>query len=81
MKKPEAYEDMDVRRVHGAIWREYPEPRELWWRTPALLRHFYVILTIGVTLYFIGWFPRWSWKALDQGSRERAGAPAAENSR
>ncbi|HEY1865574.1 MAG TPA: hypothetical protein VGG55_00790 [Candidatus Acidoferrales bacterium] len=69
---------MNVRRVHGAIWREYPEPRELWRRTPAILRHFYVITTIGVLLYLLGWFPHWSWKSLDQAAPEKQNVPAAE---
>ncbi len=81
MKKPEANEDMNVRRVHGVIWREYPEPRELWRRTPAILRHFYVVLTIAVLLYLIGWFPRWSWKALDHAAPEETSAPALDTSR
>ena len=39
-------EDMNVRTVHGALWRELAEPIERWRRTPWYLRHFYAIMAI-----------------------------------
>ncbi len=78
MKKTEAPDGMNVRRVHGVIWREYPEPRELWRRTPAILRHFYILLTIGVLLYLLAWFPHWSWQSLDHAAPEKKAPPPAE---
>jgi hypothetical protein len=76
-EKNEPNEDMNVRRVHGIIWREYPEPRELWRRTPKILRHFYVIMAIWLILYLIGWFPHWSWKNLDHAAPQTAQPAAA----
>jgi len=46
-------EDMNVRTVHGALWRELAEPIERWRRTPWYLRHFYAIMAILAFLYIV----------------------------
>lgn len=49
----EAGEDMNVRIVHGALWRELAEPIEHWRRTPWYLRHFYAIMALLAIFYLV----------------------------
>lgn len=56
MKTPEPQdpgEDMNVRVVHGAIWREFAEPIEVWRRAPWYLKHSYVIMLICALVYLL----------------------------
>lgn len=53
-------EDMNVRVVHGALWRELAEPFERWRRTPWFLRHFYVAMFVGAVVYLGFQVYRWS---------------------
>ena len=64
-------EDMNVRHVHAAIWREESEPAEAVRRMPALLKHFYFWALVWLILYLIGWFPPLNWNEYeaDRGQR------------
>ena len=53
-------EDMNVRVVHGAIWREFAEPIEAWRRTPWYLRHFYAVMAIVAIIYLVGQVFDWN---------------------
>lgn len=44
---------MNVRAVHGALWRELAEPIERWRRTPWYLRHFYAVMAILALIYLV----------------------------
>lgn len=70
-------EDMNVRHVHAAIWRETSEPAEVVRRTPAVLKHFYFIMLVWLILYLLSWFPPLNWNEyesspIQRGIRERA---------
>ncbi len=65
-------EDMQVRHVHAAIWREESEPYEAARRTPFLLRHFYAILTLWAIYYLIVWAGGWNWNEYEANPLERA---------
>ena len=64
--KPERGEDMNVRHVHAAIWREFAEPREMWRRTPWYLRHLYACLFIWLVLYLTAWMGQWDWNEYEE---------------
>jgi hypothetical protein len=70
-------EEMNVRHVHAAIWREESEPAEVARRTPAVLKHFYFIMLLWLILYLLGWFPPLDWNEyepslIQRGNRDRA---------
>lgn len=74
-------EDMNVRHVHAAIWREESEPAEVVRRMPAVLKHFYFLMVVWLILYLINWFPPLRWDEYEEspvqrGIRERARTPA-----
>ncbi len=76
-------EEMNVRHVHAAIWREEAEPSEVARRTPAVLKHLYFILFIWLLRYFINSMGSWRWDVYEpspvqRGIRDRAreSAPA-----
>lgn len=67
MKTPEPQdpgEDMNVRVVHGAIWREFAEPIEVWRRAPWYLKHSYVMMLIGALVYLI--IQVYDWKEYEE---------------
>jgi hypothetical protein len=57
-------EDMNVRLVHGAIWREFAEPIEAWRRAPWYLRHSYVMMLIGALVYLL--IQVYDWKEYEE---------------
>ena len=68
-------EDMNVRHVHAAIWREEAEPAELFRRTPVVLRHFYFIMFVWLLFYLMTWMGKWKWdeyeaSPIKRGNRE-----------
>jgi hypothetical protein len=70
-------ENMNVRHVHAAIWREESEPAEVVRRMPAILKHFYFWMLVWLILYLMGWFPPLSWNEyeanrVERGIRDRA---------
>ncbi|MEO8350468.1 MAG: hypothetical protein ABI680_01985 [Chthoniobacteraceae bacterium] len=64
-------EDMNVRHIHAAIWREGAEPAEVWRRTPVVLRHFYFIMIVILILYLTNWMGGWSWHEYEESSIQR----------
>lgn len=42
---------MDVRKVHGALWRELEEPMELFRRTPWYIKHTFLLLFWVAIIY------------------------------
>ncbi len=71
-EKGDPGEDMNVRHVHAAIWREFAEPREIWRRTPWYLRHFYFILFLWVLFYLINFTGSWKWSEYEDSSIRRS---------
>jgi hypothetical protein len=70
-------EDMNVRHVHAAIWREEAEPSEFVNRLPALLRHFYFLMFLWMLFYLGTWMGGWNWNEyeaslMDRLNRDRA---------
>jgi hypothetical protein len=65
-------EDMNVRHVHAAIWREESEPAEVVRRTPAVLKHFYFIMLIWLILYLLSWFPPLNWNEYEESPMRRS---------
>ena len=65
-------EDMDVRHVHAAIWREEAEPREAVRRMPTLLKNFYFIMFLWLLFYLINWAAGWKWDEYEASPLERA---------
>jgi hypothetical protein len=70
-------EDMNVRHVHAAIWREEAEPAEIVRRTPVLLKHFYFVMFLWLLFYLVTWMGNWKWdeyeaSLIDRGDRDRA---------
>lgn len=57
-------ETMNVRAVHQAIVRELPDPKELYKQVPWYLRHFYVLMLIGATLYLLTLAGDFNWESL-----------------
>ncbi len=49
----DAGEEMNVRKVHGALWRETAEPSEQWRRVPWLVKHFFLLLVIFGVIYLL----------------------------
>lgn len=64
--------DMNVRKVHAAIWRETAEPREMWRRTPWYLIHFYFILFLWLVIYLGSFTGRWKWNEYEESGSRRA---------
>src|SRR5258707_7559466 len=65
-------EDMNVRHVHAAIWREEAEPSEFVRRTPLVLRHFYFWMFVWMLFYLMTWMGRWKWDEYEASARARA---------
>jgi hypothetical protein len=70
-------EDMNVRHVHAAIWREEAEPSEFMRRMPVVLKHFYFIMFLWLIFYLVTWMGQWSWNEYEaspilRGNRDRA---------
>jgi len=65
-------QDMNVRHVHAAIWRELPEPSEIWRRTPWYLRHFYFISFMWLVLYLIAQMGGWNWNEYEESGVRRS---------
>jgi hypothetical protein len=65
-------EDMNVRHVHAAIWREEAEPREAVRRMPILLKHFYFIMFLWLVFYLITWAAGWKWDEYEASPIERS---------
>ncbi len=63
--------DMNVRHVHAGIWREFAEPREIWRRTPWVLRHFYSVLFIWLIVYLFAQMGDWKWSEYEENSIQR----------
>lgn len=72
MKHPppqEPGEDMNVRAVHGALWREFEEPMETLRRLPWYMRHLYaVMLLIGLIYLLIQVF---DWNEYEESATRR----------
>ncbi|MEA3208460.1 MAG: hypothetical protein QOE70_1517 [Chthoniobacter sp.] len=64
-------EDMNVRHVHAAIWREEAEPGEAVRRMPLLLKNFYVIMFLWLLFYLINWAGGWKWDEYESSLLER----------
>lgn len=67
MKIPEpddSREEMNVRQVHGAIWREFSEPIEMWRRAPWYLKHSYVIMLIFALVYLL--IQKYDWNEYEE---------------
>lgn len=64
-------EDMNVRHVHAAIWRETSEPAEVVRRMPAILKHFYFWMIIWLILYLVNWFPPLRWNEYEENASQR----------
>jgi hypothetical protein len=64
-------EDMNVRHVHAAIWRETSEPAEVVRRMPAILKHFYFWMIIWLIFYLINWFPPLHWNEYEENASRR----------
>ena len=64
-------EDMNVRHVHAAIWREEAEPAEAVRRMPFLLKNFYVIMFLWYLFYLNHWTAGWKWNEYEVSAEER----------
>ena len=69
-------EDLNVRHVHAAIWREEAEPAEVFRRTPVLLKHFYFLMFVWLLFYLVTWMGKWKWdeyeaSPVNRGNRDR----------
>ena len=64
-------DDMNVRHVHAAIWREEAEPREAVRRMPFLLKNFYAIMFIWLLYYLSIWAAGWKWDEYEANPIER----------
>ena len=76
-------EDMNVRHVHAAIWREEAEPVEFVRRLPALLKHFYFVMFLWLLYYLATWMGGWKWNEyevspVERGIRDQAHAKAEQ---
>jgi hypothetical protein len=65
-------ENMNIRRVHAAIWREEVEPSEAFRRTPSILKHFYFIMLLWLVFYFGTLFPPLKWDEYEASALQRA---------
>jgi len=64
----ESGEDLNVRKVHGQIWRELPEPWEQESRVPPWLKHLvYAPLAIWAIWYLIYYSGGFEWDNLVEG--------------
>lgn len=69
-KQPrDAGEEMNVRKVHGALWRELAEPREQARRVPWFLKHFFVMLVILAIIYLA--IQNYNWNEYEVNPRLR----------
>lgn len=78
---------MDVREVHGALWREMEEPMELFRRTPWYIKHTFLILSWLAIIYLFMQSFDWNeyeedplrryLRAAEQEAVERTGSSAA----
>jgi len=58
-------EDMNVRHVHAAIWREEAEPDEFMRRIPNILKHFYFVMALWLLFYLVTWMGNWKWNEYE----------------
>ncbi len=65
-------EDMDVRHVHAAIWREEAEPTEAVRRMPVLLRVFYFSMFLWLLCYLLTEAADWKWDEYEASPLERS---------
>jgi uncharacterized membrane protein len=65
-------EQMNVRHVHAAIWREEAEPAEVVRRTPVVLKHFYFLMFVWLVFYLINWMGNWRWDEYEPSPTQRS---------
>jgi hypothetical protein len=65
-------DDMNVRKVHAAIWREQAEPTEAIRRMPLVMKLFYLVMVIWLIQYFFTWAGTFDWNEYEASPIERA---------